>query len=229
MKKIKKYFKLPGPKALGWSNSDALGMRELTPFQEGKTWEDWHEYVQEHYPVRYFLIHTMPKFFRPIKWKIENIWYKIKLINPKNRHYMLDLRNIDPLNDHYDGRYRYDPCTIMYLSAWGSLRKYVEKEGGLEKHNYSIEEIKKCPGLDEQKHFKYDEPAFLYNYWMVERAKEEKEDERLYKIQKDHAINRDREAYEQASKIWLDHHINVKNRDNEMFMRLCSIREHLWT
>lgn len=60
--------KLPTPNELGWSDRhNALGMRSLTPFQEGKTWEDWDAYCAKNHPVKYFIVERIPKFFLPAK------------------------------------------------------------------------------------------------------------------------------------------------------------------
>jgi hypothetical protein len=73
----------------------------------------------------------------------------------------------------------------------------------------------------------------LYRYWMEERAAEKKEEDRLFQlsqIDKKNALEAvNREAYDKASKEWISYHRACEAREQEMFLKLCAIREYLWT
>jgi hypothetical protein len=235
MSKFKTLFgllKLPSPKELGWSEYNALGSRSLTPFQEGMTWDDWDEYVQEKYPIRYFLMETLPDFFRPIGWKAGRIWYWIKCHTlPSHRFHLIDLRGVDPLSKYTHG-YN-DPSAIMYLAAWKALRDYIEKEEPSDPATWATPEEMLQEHLIEQKAKCYDEPHELYKYWMEGRAAEKKEEDRLFqackKAQKAALGVGDEAAYREASTEWLAYHRACEAREQEMFMKLCALRERLWT
>lgn len=240
MPRFKNFFgllKLPSPKELGWSEHNALGCRDLTPFQEGKTWEDWDEYVKGKYPVRYWLVEELPKYFWPVRRKVKDAWYWVKCHTlPSHRWHKLDLRGVDPLSNYTHGYV--DPCEVMKLAAWAALRSYVEKELDHERYlyegdaGYTDEELGE-EWYKEQKRCRYDEPMALYKYWMEGRAAEQKEEARLFeltKINKKNALEAlNKEEYEAASKEWLDYHRACEAREQEMFLRLCAIREYLWT
>jgi hypothetical protein len=219
-------LKLPSPRDLGWSDHNALGSRKLTPFQEGKTWEDWTEYVKAKYPVRYFLIETLPNIIRPLGWKLGRMWYWLKChILPSYKFHLVDLRGVDPLSSYTHG-YN-DPCAVMYLTAWKALRDYIEKEKPTDPTKvFPLEKLQQ-DYIIEQNNKKYYEPHALYKYWMEERLLEEKEENRLFKLCEDCAISE--EAYQKASDEWIAYHKARQEREQEMFMKLCSIREYLWT
>jgi hypothetical protein len=225
-------FKLPSPKELGWSEHNSLGSRSLTPFQEGKTWDDWTEYVKEKHPVKYFLVETLPDFFRPIGWKIGRIWYWLKChVHPGYRFHLVDLRGVDPLSCYTHG-YN-DPSAVMFLAAWKALRDYIEKEEPVDPATWATPEEMLREGLIDQKVKCFDEPHALYKYWMEERVAEKAEEERLYalckKDKKDALAIANEDAYDKASEAWLAYHRACEAREQEMFLKLCALREYLWT
>lgn len=227
MLKLRKFFRLPGPKELGWSDHDALGSRHFTPFQEGKTWEDWEEHVRKEYPVRFFLSETLPNFFRPVGWKAGRVWYWIKChVLPSHRFHLLDFRGVDPLHEYTHGYM--DPCTVVWLAAWAALRSYVEKEEPTDPASWaSPEELAEEPLKDQKA--RYDEAIELHRWWMKGRAAEEAEESRLHKAVDDARTTHDREAYDEASRPWLEYHRWREDHDEEMFLRLCKLRRSLWT
>jgi hypothetical protein len=57
-------FKLPTPIQLGMSNSDyAMPSRHFPNKPNEHNWESYYEYLQKHYPIKYFFSSTLPEFF----------------------------------------------------------------------------------------------------------------------------------------------------------------------
>src|SRR6185295_2256450 len=94
----KKLVGLPSPRDLGWSQHNALEDEEFSDEPKGKTWQDWHRYVKQLHPTKYFIVESLPKFFRynvywPIKRPIEKAHYwLVSHLIPSRRYHMLDLR-----------------------------------------------------------------------------------------------------------------------------------------
>jgi hypothetical protein len=178
--KLLKCLKLPTPKELGWSEDNSLGLRYLTPLQEGKTWEDWHEYCSINYPVRYFIFQTLPKFFNPIHHKISSFtyWLECKFIPGVNR-YKLDLSEVDPLNP---GAYGHLDCySTVELATWYAFRRLME---GTRRpvdllNDYTEEELEEDELLFKQQE-RYLQAVELYDWWMVKRGQQQKEVDKLY-------------------------------------------------
>jgi hypothetical protein len=224
--KLFKFLELPGPRELGWSDHDCLGLRDFTPYQEGKTWEDWTAYVKEHYPVRYFLVETIPDWFRPTKMMVKDAWYWVKCHTlPSHRFHLLDFRGVDPLHEYTHGYM--DPCSIMKLAGWAALRIYIEKEEPWDpSERYTAEELE-AQGLTHQK-ADYDEAMALYHWWMVERGEEEAERMRLYRVMKD-TPHTNVEEYRAAKEPWHTAYDAHEAKEEEMFLRLVKLRPRLWT
>lgn len=233
LKSLKKLVTLPGPKELGLSKYDALGCKSLTPFQDGPTWDDWEKLVKAKHPVKYFLVETVPSFVKPAWWKMEAFGYWVKCHTlPSYRWHKLDLRGVDPLSDYTHGYM--DPCGMMQLAAWATLRNYVEKELNQERYENLSEEDLADQFMVEQKRQRYDEPMALYRYWMEGRREEKAEHDRLYKLTEvarkaAMAGTCTREEYDAVCTPWLDHGNACELREQEMFMKLCALREYLWT
>jgi len=234
-KALRKLFKLPTPKELGMSESNSLGCRSLTPFQKGPTWDDWEEIVRKKHPIKYFLDKSVPYALLPIQGRIERAWYWIQCHTlPSYRFHIIDLRGVDPTSEYTHGYM--DPGEVMRIAAWATLRSYVEKELVHERYedeeNYTPDELGE-EWYKEQKRVRYEEPMALYKYWMEERAAEKKEEARLFALtrinQKNALEALNKEAYQAASDVWLKYHRACEAREQEMFLRLCAIREYLWT
>ena len=222
-----KRLKPPSPKELGWSESGALGSRKLSPFHEGKTWEDWEDHVKDKYPVRYFLTNTLPDWFSPVWYSISNFWYWLKCHTLKScKFHLVDLRGVDPLSSYQYGFL--DPRAVLELSAWKALRDYIEKcKPENPALHYTEEELKQSH-LAEEKLKRYDEPHALYKYWMVDRLMEAEREAVLYRQFKE-ASREDKATYERAAERWSSYRFACEAREQEMFMRLCAIRQWLWT
>lgn len=226
---LTKWARLPTPKELGWTKYNGLGLRELTPYQEGKTWEDWDEYCQKLYPIRFFLSQTLPPKFDNLCFYLDKVstWIKCHLLK-KHRWHLLDLRGVDPLSEYTHGYM--DPTGTMELAVWACLRRYIEQDQPANPDHVDsgfTDEDKNQKWYKDQKHNSYTEPHALYHYWMHERVSAREECDRLYSIYKN--STKDREKYKQAGEAWRKCFDEIESREQEMFMRVCQIREYLWT
>ena len=151
---LRRWLRLPSPVDLGWSKTDALGMRRFTPYQEGKTWEDWHEYVQIRYPIRYFLAEAVPEWGKHwLIWPIRRFWaWLLDYLLPSRRYHLLDLRGVDPLSSYRHGYL--DPCEMFRLAGWAALMRWHRESGSRQ-------------WVDQRE--RYREAAELILYWTVTR------------------------------------------------------------
>lgn len=224
---ILNWIALPTPKELGWTEYNGLGLRELTPFQEGKTWEDWDEYCKKHHPVKFFIKERIPAKFSKLTFYVGNVitWVKCHTLK-KHRWHLLDLRGVDTLSEYTHGYL--DPTGAMELAVWACLRRYIEEDKPENPdHLEYTEEEKAEQWYKDQKHGKYTEPRALYHYWMYERVSDKEDCDRLYSIYKNSTS--DREKYYKAGEEWRKACDAIESREQEMFMRVCKIREYLWT
>lgn len=231
MSKFEGWLRLPSPRELGMSKHNALGMRCLTPFQEGPFWEDWHAHVRKHYPVRYFFRETLATQIRRRVHGIERQWYRLKChVLPSHQWHLLDLRGVDPLSE-YDHGYL-EPDYIFFLSGWAALRMWVEKEDIQDPSQFWTGDDANDPVRIAEK-AQYDEAMALYHYWMVERLEEAKEEDLLseqYRVARKRAIEaNDREEGEETRLRWAAYRLSKEKRADEMWLRLAAIRTRLWT
>lgn len=231
---LRKIFKIPSPKELGLSKTDALPLRKITPEVTGVTWEDYYEIIKEKYPVRYFFAETLANY---LKFKI---WYKVKYpliriyeyllynFHPNYKYHLLDLRQ--PGKDRYAvDYYRYGWIELdskIMFAAMNLLKSYFDNKPYDVSLDYSLEEIQNDIGLKNQ-HETYEEAKRILQWWIKERKD-------LLK-NKDELLN---EWYDlrnvnlTASKILkekmdeLDELIKIQEED--MLIRLIKIRKNLW-
>lgn len=235
MQYFKKFFSLPGPKDLGKADSNyALPSKSWTPGITDYSWEDWHEEVKRLYPIKYFLVQTLPKFIRyklwfPIKGPFDKALYYLKShLIPSKRYHMLDLRQT--CNDKNDlDCYRYgwiDTDNRMLYALFNLLDQFVKHE--LDNMFCPTEEdIQNDPSLQNQKDLILEIKA-IHHWWHKERKLE-------YKIHDD-AL----EAWSMARHNGLPHtdklwqklqqsDIDFEAKTDEMIARLMKIRRSLWT
>lgn len=225
---LRRLLRLPTPVDLGWSESNALGMREFTPYQEGHTWEDWRGHCRAHYPVRYFLSEIFPLWFSArFVWPLRRLrdWV-LDYTVASRRHHKLDLRGIDPLMSEYRHGYL-DPCTVFWLAGWHALMRWSREYRNNPREWMSPEE----QAAPENQGFlqSYDELKELVAYWTVERLARDAHSHGCYEAMKEiEPTAENREAYEAASTKWLQARRAQEAREEEMWMRLCAMRAHLW-
>lgn len=226
-----RYFHLPGPRELGWNEHDALGSRNLTPFQPGKTWEDWNEHVRHLMPVRFFLLHSVPYAWYPIEGKISRAFYWLQCHTmKKHRWHLLDFRGVDTI-DKYTHGYM-DPSTVMWLAAWAALRRYIEegKPTLLEAEDFAAapqdEDSQKC--LRDQND-RLRELQELHAWWTVGRVEENAKEELLYEASNKARKGGDEKLYRAITKSWIDYASWREEHEEEQFLRLVKLRRYLWT
>lgn len=222
MKKYWKWYFLPSPKDLGWSEHNALKMDCFSPYQEGKSWEDWHRYVKEKYPFRYFLAHTVRDFFAHRIYRFKR---QIEMIKDRffDRRHLLDLSRVSRLEGEPPCYGYTDPCYRFYLAGWACLEAWIA-EGPRNPH------LDKNEFDDTLYTGMYDEAMALHHYWTVTRQERELESVRLHRISESiDPTPENREQWEKAKDEWVAYFQRTERIEQEMFMRLAAIREFLWT
>lgn len=218
---FKRIFTLPGPVELGMSDRNALGMKSITPFQKGPTWEEWREIVKKNHAFKYFLIEVLwRKQFRPFFQRFEDAAYWIKC-HTVSRHHFLDLRNVDPANKYEYGYLL--PSTIIQFAMWKGLRIYIE--GNLREDprqmGFTEEEMQEQWYVDML--FAYDESKAIYHYLTVERVNDEKQDDEFYLQQRSAIKNNNEAAYRILNKEIVDRFLRSEEKEREMLVRLAKI------
>lgn len=226
---LRRWLKLPTPVELGWSDVNALGMREFTPYQEGNTWDDWQEHCQKHYPVRYFLAEVFPFWFdRWFMWPLGRLrdWVLDHCL-PSRRYHVFDLRGIDPLWKYRHGYV--DPSHVFWLAGWGSLvRWYRESAADKDPRSWMTAEQQADP-MHHAQLKSYDELVALHHYWTVTRIERDQRCTELYNAA--NAVEptaENRERYEAVQAEWLEHYRESQTLDESMWLRLAAMRAHLW-
>lgn len=232
---IKKLFKLPTPTELG-KETDYLPLDCLNDDNK-YSWEDYDRDVKRLYPIKYFLNDTLPDWFRSIKDPFHAVYNFIKYnFIPKYRYHILDLRQ--PKNsdeDYYDcDSYRYGYSDVrqrMLYAAFNLLTEHVEKElhpleNKISNLKHQILNVNKYDQweIDSFKFWldTYTQIAELYSWWKYVRKTKFAQINKYHdlytltknKIDKDH---------------WLKSHEDFDKEEQEMFMKVCNLRESLWT
>lgn len=233
-----KFLKLPTPVELGMSKYNALPSRDFTPQAQGPCWEDYHVEVKKLHPVKYFLVETLPDFWRYNIWntctrpfKDAHYWLVSHII-PSRRYHMLDLRQPKMRNgiENQDA-YRYgwnDVPEKMVYAMMNLLDHYltVEKPYDLSLH-YSPEEIEADVGLKRQ-HHNLNEAKTISHWWNNERnqnlTKRIKLVTQWSKAHRDCSPDADKLSQELQ-----EHEKYCDNKLEEMLIRLIKIRPGLWT
>lgn len=221
-----RFFRLPSPVELGWSEYNALESREFSDETQGKTWEDWREYCYKNYPVRYFFAETLHDFLRYKVWlrisrPVSDGWYWLKCHTlPSYRYHMLDLRQPDYKYGWQDIDHR------MQYAMFNLLNLFVKDE----MPNYYIpteDDVKKDPSLARQREAAL-EVLLIHFWWNTERAKEEKaitdKTTEWYDAKKMKAYNK-KMLWEELQRLKKD----FEEKEDDMFNRLVKVRRSLWT
>ena len=176
-----KLFKFPGPKELGMSDNDNAMPSRMFPNKPNEvSWEDYYEYLEKTYPVKFFLASTLPHFFLDLWRKMyrpfKTLYYwVVSHLLPSRRFHFVDIRQPGP------NGYRYgwlDTDTRMVYALFNLLKEFVEKESP---HGYFVpseEDAAKDDGTNcEYAGFKrqlddYKEYMAIYNWWTKERQAE---------------------------------------------------------
>lgn len=238
---MKKFFRLPTPKELGISESNALGLRRFTPWEKSVCWEDYDRIVKEKFPVKFFLFKTFPDFVKynlyfPIARPISDAWYWFKCHTfPSKKYHLLDLRQPCAKDDvHNYDCYRYgwvDVPEKMLYAMFNLLKQYIDEEPFDVSTKYSLEQIEADEGLKRQ-HNEYQEAKAILHWWQVERKQEinrmsQLSDAWISARQDDTAPN------DPETKLRFDEYQAAREafetKTDEMIARLMKIRRGLWT
>lgn len=148
-------------KFFDWKVPYALPGRFCLSSSEGEdednyTWEDWEEEMMSKFPVKYFMLETIPDWFSSnISW-INNTYYKIKS-RFWTKHHLLDLRNEQ---ENYTYGYM-DQSEQIFFACMKCLADFIEKEfDSLDEYQAHIEG-NKFNGGDEPLQKALD----IYKWW----------------------------------------------------------------
>lgn len=228
-KKNKKWWKLPSPVDLGWSEYNALEDADWSDEPQGKTWQDWHAHVKAAYPVRYFFTEAFPAWFRrkiwwPIKHPVSDAHYwLVSHLIPSRRYHKLDLRQV--------GGYQYgwrDVPEKMLYALFNLLGEYLNEE---KPHDltqwYTREQIEADEGMKAQQEA-IDEAKAIYHWWTVTKLADEKAHSDMlhtWHVAKKAKDPKVQEYWDQMHKMEEANEAKI----DEMIARLMKIRRTLWT
>ena len=208
---IFKFLKLPTPKELGYKN-DFLGMREIQKHisKNEYTWEDHDEYLKKIYPRRYWILHTVPMWFRvnvfmPIEYK----WYDFKSYLRKD--HLLDLRQskgnngINLYKAYRIGKLR--PSEAL-LYSWVKIitNMMINHKFGLNDDNAEFKKLE-------------DDVRNIVYYWDIGRQKMINEIIKIYK-------SKDLEKEQKKQSIFLIEN-DIEIKDQEILTKILKIRPEL--
>lgn len=224
-RKMMARLKPPGPMELGRSDYDALPMRGLGDWPGAYTWEDWEEEVRAKWPIRFWITHTFPSYFWPLRRWVRDGWYWLKCKTlPSYKFHIIDLRNPGP-GIRYTHGWRDQPDKILW-AAFICLREYIEKEEPRDPASWASAEELAEPHLAQQK-AEYDEAMALYNWWMSGRLEEDREENRRFEAMSQ--FPRHTPEHRVVGDMWRDYREWREEREQEMLERLIRIRRRLWT
>lgn len=237
MRILKRLLKLPSPVDLGWTKINALTIDFFNDDPNCKTWEDYDRYISEHYPVKNFLVNTLPRFVRrnivnPVYVPLNEAYYwLVSHVIPSRRYHMLDLRQPYKAGDVANlDCYRWGWCDVpekMLYAMFNLLGEYLAEEPTDLREWHSPEEIEADAGMKEQQRC-YDEAHKIYRWWSVERNEGRKAIEDMTSKWHDARKVRDPSAEEYWKQL-RDMQAWFEEREDEMIGRLISIRRGLWT
>lgn len=207
LKKIFKFLQpLPYPKYVLWDELDKVDSD-----------------MKKTYPYRYFFQNTLSNFIRhKIFGPFKDLWYWVRC-HTFTRYHMLDLRS------NVGEKYKYgwcEPDQKILLACFNLLRYYVEKQDGLAYLNRTPEndEWLKTATLEEKEvdlkqKQKYQEIKDLYDWWMNVRMVEREQLRSFY----------DKELLDNKGLSYYHREMALDEKDQEMLMKLISLRYYLWT
>lgn len=238
---LKKLFKVPGPKELGRSKYDALPMRNFSHEEDDVyCWEDYDKEIGEKFPIKNFIINTLPDFikynlFYPF-WVPYNTFidYASSFI-PGRRYHLLDLRQPYKEGDavNFDC-YRYGWCDVpekMLYAMFNLLKEYLEEEPFDLTTMYSREQIEEDSVLKTQQAY-LDEARLILHWWQIERKKEAANIDNLRHVWVSNSKNKETRENGAAHAAWQvlqEVEEAFENKTDEMCLRLLKIRRGLWT
>jgi hypothetical protein len=229
LKKLyKKLFKLPSPIELGWSKSNALGMRSLKSSNQDKTWEDYEEYCKKNHKIKSFLQYTV----------YDNIsgWYysSSRYISHLKDKYIRKPHLLNLSGNLLEHNYKYktgylDPDSQLLLSFITIVNNYV-KELSESRYHYSLDSVpleydpesdgdKEC-WEEKQKHYKTIKEA--YYFFNVERPRILQEIEDSYKpgLEKEDRLENSYKIYNKEKDLY--------ELENKHMKAVIEVRKGMW-
>lgn len=218
-----KFFKLPGPKELGRSKDNALPSRFFHN-QGDYTWEDYDKEIAQKFPIRSFILVSIPRLFRKIiGYRLKAFyWYLLHNYHPKHQYHLLDLRQTKNEDTYYYGWA--PPNTRMLYAIFNILREYVENTCC---KNYKICNIIKDDDIKNQ-YLDYLEACTILHWWDVDRIKDLKTRDDLYLNL--HTLRQEgkKDEVEHAYKQVHDLEQKIETDTEAMTIRVMKIRNKLW-
>jgi len=219
---------LPTPQDLGYNSS--LPIRGFNSNNE-YTWEDYNEYIEKNYPIRNWLFNIVPMWFSVnISKNVSEFFYRIRS-NIDKKYHLLDLRQ--PGKEGY--KYGWvDSDTQMLYANFNILVNFVEKElkEPLDEMIKFHKEISEKEQESDQWYKAYLEIKELYNYWKIDRAIKEKEEQdslsAWYEKFKDYK-NRNNVECDKLSDEHRKLEVEFEEKETEMLLRLIKVRKFMWT
>jgi len=237
---MKNPFRLPTPKELGKSKSNALPIRFFDDDLNSYTWDQYHEEIAQKFPIRNFLLNTIPMFFRQkITNKISHAWYWIRC-HTYNKYHLIDIRQ--PQNEDSKDSYQWgwiDEDHQLLLACFTILTKHLEIRNTSEYNYHATPEG--IQALAES--FKNDDVAIavdslqlqylkemyeINKYWTIERKKSDKKVGQLLNEWHDARYNKSPAAEEKWEKLQLAEK-EFSEKEEEMLIRLIKARHGMWT
>lgn len=225
-----KFLKVPTPKELGRSKSNALPLKGFSNYDPSAyTWDDWRTEVKSSYPIRYWLLEQLPTYFWAPKRHIKETiyWFKCHFI-PKHRYHVLNLRqpklkNNKPNPEYYDYGWCDSDKQILY-ALFNILNNFMEHEF---KDFYVPPESDADDFLSEQREAGLEMQA-LHHYWNIDRPRKLKDAENILSTWHEAKMTN-----RPDQEIWWKklNEIEAYNaaQEEEMILRLIKIRKWLWT
>jgi hypothetical protein len=237
---FKNPFKFPGPKDLGMSdNNNAMPSEFFRNNQTEITWEMYYKYLAKTYPIKFFLVSTIPGFFRSCwirisrPFKDAHYWLVSHTIR---QYHWLDLRQpkngINNINS-----YRYGWCDTdkrVEYALINLFKEFVELELTDSYFVPSEEDAAKDDGTDfnycgfRNQLNNYKEIMSIYNWLTKERAVEEKEESDALNVW----YNAKQKWSDDTNKLYKKLQLleaRNKAKLEEILIRIVKIRHVLWT
>jgi hypothetical protein len=223
---LRKLFSFPSPKELNLSDHNCLSLRDFS-HDDRPTWEDYYDIIKEKYPVKYFILETIPRFFRKnIFNKLNRIHYYI-VSHTIRRYHILDLRQ--PKHKSMIDNYSYGYCDApekMLYAIFNILNDFADHE----LKNYYCppeDEVAADESLNEQRKT-FFEIVTIHHWWNFERKIEadrckSMNDRWFYALK-----NKDPKAKEYFKEME-DTERAFEEKTDKMIARLFKIRRNLWT
>lgn len=183
-----------------------MGMRGLCNKPDQECWEDYEDICRAKYPARFFLSHTIPRYYGRKRHVLRDwYWEVLYLLHPKYKYHQLSLGQ--PFG--YTRGWIDSDRQILYAN-FNILVNFIEGEvGGIQKMESQV------VFYNENQHFGhakgYQELIDLYNYWKFER---------LPNYQWD---------YDWDKKFNWRHEEEASEKETEMLIRLMKVRRFMWT